>query len=815
MEKFEQFKPDEETIESWLDGFEARLLCHNIQSCEKKCNWCQALVGEAGRSIIKKLPRTATWEEVKRELCDVLGEADPKERAIEGLLQYKPKDKGLGEIAAVIITKAARATDDVDMQANLGLKAFLKAIPESIGRELRRKHFQSVWEALLEAKFLQTIQDNEDLEKGKVLTVAKEEEKPRENRVDLEQVVGECLKQLQAQANVGGKNKRPGNAVRGKIRCWCCGEEGHFLRQCPTVKRNRAAQNEATRPKKSKNKMAPDGARRGQRVPDSARGCQTVPDGARGCQMVPEGARGCQRGQIGTFVAPVLDKASQLIVAKVTIAEVEVAALVDTGATTSCCRWGWYKKWKSHLGSLRHSSTMIVGVGNVPIEVKGLSKPLMLQWDGVEGQCQLMVLITLTDVDVVLGMNVLSQFDVKIDSRNQVASPERELCAPLILTETVGLLLENPTFILKGKIQVKEEEAEEVIKGVHRQGHLGEHKTWKAFNRKFITTEGRKKCRKIDRTCPECRLGKDYRQRHLPKGSIGSSRPWDQEGYVKQLKRELEDIRAKLSRILRQEKVVSGGPLLDLWGQRSEEEGGSCDASQQQFVFRYETSVRKQQNRPTRFKLAYIQNASNRDKVEFGIKSCKKAKIYRKKSDDKFWNPYVYLIMCISMICIYLRKQVNKWQPVELPTITSGFDKLYAKVKMAPETCQMGRKHYDKSNGNFWDTYGYVKMYICMIYMYLTKQVNRLKLVRLQTRTSDLAKLYTIDEFGAESCQTIRKQIHKFHDILWNAYSYLKGRIVEFRKYLRTVILGWRSRRPLATPPDGVYKEDWNSGVPE
>ena len=253
MEKFEQFKPDEETIESWLDGFEARLLCHNIQSCEKKHNWCQALVGEAGRSIIRKLPCTATWDEVKKEPCDVLGKTDPKEQAIEGLLQYKPQGKGLGEIAADIITKAARATDDVAMQAKLGLKAFLKAIPESIGRELRRKHFQSVREALQEARFLQTVQDSEDLEKGKVLPVAKEEEKPKENRVDLEQVVGECLKQLQAQANLGGKNERPGNAVRGKFRCWCCGKEGHMLMQCLTVKRNRAAQNEATRSRKSEN----------------------------------------------------------------------------------------------------------------------------------------------------------------------------------------------------------------------------------------------------------------------------------------------------------------------------------------------------------------------------------------------------------------------------------------------------------------------------------------------------------------------------------------------------------------------------------
>ena len=261
--------------------------------------------------------------------------------------------------------------------------------------------------------------------------------------------------------------------------------------------------------------------------------------------------------------------------------------------------------------------------------------------------------------------------------------------------------------------------------------------------------------------------------------------------------------------------------LLTLVRKISKKERPRCKY-QQQFVFKYgmQTSVRKQPNRPTRFKLAYVQNTSNRDKVGFGIKSCKKAKIYRKKSDDKIWNPYVYLIMCISMICIYLRKQVNKWQPVELPTITSGFDKLYAKVKMAPETCQMGRKHYDKSNGNFWDIYGYMKMYICMIYMYLTKQVNRLKLVRLQTRTSDLAKLYTIDKFGAESCQMVRKQIHKFHNILWNAYSYLKGRIMEFGKYLRTVILGWRSRRPLPPPPpppprDGVYMEDWNRGVPQ
>ena len=117
--------------------------------------------------LLKSFPVQPPGMRSKESFVTSWGKLTPKERAIEGLLQYKPKGKGLGEIAADIITKAARATDDVAMQAKLGLKAFLKAIPESIGSELRRKHFQSVREALQEARFLQTIQDSEDLEKGK------------------------------------------------------------------------------------------------------------------------------------------------------------------------------------------------------------------------------------------------------------------------------------------------------------------------------------------------------------------------------------------------------------------------------------------------------------------------------------------------------------------------------------------------------------------------------------------------------------------------------------------------------------------------
>ena len=315
----------------------------------------------------------------------------------------------------------------------------------------------------------------------------------------------------------------------------------------------------------------PDSARECQMVPEGARWCQRVPDGARGGQMVPEGARGCQRGQIGTVVAPALAKASDLIFVTVSIVGVEVVALVDTGATTSCCRWEWYQKWKDHLGALIKSNVRIIGVGPDPIKVKGLTRPLTLHWEGVGGKFQLMILTALTDVDVMLGMDVLSQFDVKIDFKKQVASPAREPCTPLEPARTVGLLLNNPAFTFKGKIPVKEEEVEEVVKGVPRQGHREVHRIWMASDIKTKTKDKRKD-RKIVRK---------------------SLMPWNKAGYKAQLQKDLKDIRQKFSQVLGKDldksdnpiveaaspvKSIEGSVLVDLCMKRSGRRGSGCDA---------------------------------------------------------------------------------------------------------------------------------------------------------------------------------------------------------------------------------------------
>ena len=57
-------------------------------------------------------------------------------------------------------------------------------------------------------------------------------------------------------------------------------------------------------------------------------------------------------------------------------------------------------------------------------------------------------------------MDVLSQFDVKINFKKQLASPAREPSTPLAPEKNVGLLLDSPGFTFKGKSPVKEEGVE-------------------------------------------------------------------------------------------------------------------------------------------------------------------------------------------------------------------------------------------------------------------------------------------------------------------------------------------------------------------
>ena len=68
----------------------------------------------------------------------------------------------------------------------------------------------------------------------------------------------------------------------------------------------------------------------------------------------------------------------------------------------------------------------MIGVGNVPVELKGIPDSLKLEWDSVIDHCEMMVLTTLEDVDVILGMDIINRLNVQISGRSKDAFPRPE-----------------------------------------------------------------------------------------------------------------------------------------------------------------------------------------------------------------------------------------------------------------------------------------------------------------------------------------------------------------------------------------------------
>ena len=123
-------------------------------------------------------------------------------------------------------------------------------------------------------------------------------------------------------------------------------------------------------------------------------------------------------------MAPTLILPFGVIYEEIVVAGVVVRALVDSGVSTSCCTRKWYQRYQQEIGPLqRDGATKIVGVGNIPINVDGRTGRLSLEWNDAKSFLALLVIPTLEEPDMILGMDVLQRLGVKIDTKTGTAQP--------------------------------------------------------------------------------------------------------------------------------------------------------------------------------------------------------------------------------------------------------------------------------------------------------------------------------------------------------------------------------------------------------
>ena len=121
-------------------------------------------------------------------------------------------------------------------------------------------------------------------------------------------------------------------------------------------------------------------------------------------------------------MAPTQAHMSSVVLQEVMVAGMMVRALIDSGATTFCIL-GWYRRHQVEIGPLIQDKTWVIMVGNTPIFVDGRTSGLPFEWKKAVTTVTFLVMPTLVEPDVILGMDLLRRLGVKIDTKAGVAEP--------------------------------------------------------------------------------------------------------------------------------------------------------------------------------------------------------------------------------------------------------------------------------------------------------------------------------------------------------------------------------------------------------
>ena len=224
----EEFKGGDESIEDWLDGFEAKMEAMDLRTDVRKVKWCKAKIGSAGLQVLKGIEPIASWDQARTELVRYFGDEDVVETAWRNLEFYHGGSKSMGEIAADIDKYARKASREEHTKQRLAVRAFINAMPRKIGDRMKEKKITTLKKALEEAKYLQTIQEEADRNRHlHKLDIEEDDTTPLEVQQQSFQPRGTMVDPQRSRRYQDNGYRR----VR-EIECWACKQKGHFAREC-------------------------------------------------------------------------------------------------------------------------------------------------------------------------------------------------------------------------------------------------------------------------------------------------------------------------------------------------------------------------------------------------------------------------------------------------------------------------------------------------------------------------------------------------------------------------------------------------------
>ena len=357
-------------LSNWLTELDQRFQLREVGEDTNKITWCQLLIGATGSSILSSLDEEAFWEDAKEALLTRLSIGSVRDEAWAALKNPKKGSKDIVELNVV-----STMQDQIRI-----LKKDLKEANEQIAEHKA---------AATPANALAAV--------------------PAPNVAAAQLPPPAPARHLYQEYSEDPPFYRPPcqQMDRRPPRCFLCGEEGHFISNCPArpvlqhLLRQQARQPPRTASRTNTGAAATQG-----RLPSSPQRTVKLLEGSPEAKVTP----------VGCAVGPP-------ITGQLSLEGIPVLGFVDTGTSVTCMGFSVWWQYCAQWGPLKPFEGVVHGAHGKPLQIAGKTQHLNLQWGEARGQACFIVIIGLESPPVLIVMDIMRPLSVHIDVTNGTGTP--------------------------------------------------------------------------------------------------------------------------------------------------------------------------------------------------------------------------------------------------------------------------------------------------------------------------------------------------------------------------------------------------------